>query len=160
MDHRPPWDDYFMEITDIVAKRSTCLRRQIGALLVRDHRIITTGYNGAPRDMEHCADLGGCMRDALGIPSGERHELCRALHAEQNAIIQAAITGTSVEGCTLYCSCSPCILCAKMLINIGCKRIVFRGRYPDAMAMDFLKEAGVSVEEYLGYGMGTKSAFE
>lgn len=153
MDKRPAWDDYFMEIVEIVATRSTCSRRQVGALLVRDHRIITTGYNGAPQNMSHCADIGGCMREKLGIPSGERHDLCRALHAEQNAIIQAAITGVSVADTTLYCTCSPCILCAKMLINVGCKRVVFKGAYPDQLAMAFFKEAGVKVEQYQGPGL-------
>lgn len=142
---RPDWDSYFMEIAYVVAKRSTCLRRQIGALLVKDKHILATGYNGAPSGLAHCGEVG-CLREQLGVPSGERHELCRALHAEQNAIIQAAVQGISVAGSTLYCTNSPCSLCAKMLINAGVKRVVFDGVYPDERAMAFFKEAGVEVE--------------
>ena len=141
----PDWDSYFMEIAYVVAKRSTCLRRQIGALLVKDKHILATGYNGAPSGLAHCGEVG-CLREQLGVPSGERHELCRALHAEQNAIIQAAVQGISVAGSTLYCTTSPCSLCAKMLINAGVKRVVFDGVYPDERAMAFFKEAGVEVE--------------
>ncbi len=143
---RPDWDQYFMEITCVVAKRSTCLRRQVGAILVKDKHILTTGYNGAPKGLAHCAKTG-CLRQQLGIPSGERHELCRALHAEQNAIIQAANLGIAIEGSTLYCTTAPCSLCAKMLINAGVKRVVFEGNYPDERAMDFFREAGVAVEQ-------------
>lgn len=143
---RPDWDNYFMEITLVVAKRSTCLRRQIGAILVRDKHIIATGYNGAPKRLAHCAETG-CLRQQLGIPSGERHELCRALHAEQNAIIQAANLGIPIEGSTLYCTTAPCSLCAKMLINAGVVRVVFDGDYPDARAMDFFRQAGVEVQQ-------------
>ncbi len=143
---RPDWDQYFMEITCVVAKRSTCLRRQVGAILVKDKHILTTGYNGAPKGLAHCAETG-CLRQDLGIPSGERHELCRALHAEQNAIIQAANLGIPIEGSTLYCTTAPCSLCAKMLINAGVKRVVFAGNYPDERAMDFFHEAGVTVEQ-------------
>lgn len=124
---RPDWDDYFMEIAYVVAKRSTCLRRQIGALLVKDRHILATGYNGAPRGLAHCGEVG-CLREQLGVPSGERHELCRGLHAEQNTIIQAAVQGICVAGSTLYCTASPCSLCAKMLINAGVERVVFDGR--------------------------------
>lgn len=143
---RPDWDQYFMEITYVVAKRSTCLRRQVGAILVKDKHILTTGYNGAPKGLVHCAEIG-CLRQQLGIPSGERHELCRALHAEQNAMIQAANLGISIEGSTLYCTTAPCSLCAKMLINAGVKRVVFEGDYPDERAMDFFREAGIKVEQ-------------
>ena len=122
---RPSWDTYFIEITKIVATRSTCLRRQVGAVIVKDNHIITTGYNGAPKGMAHCDDLGGCMREKLKIPSGTRQELCRATHAEQNAIIQAAVLGVSIDGGTCYVTDSPCSLCAKMLINAGIKRVVF-----------------------------------
>lgn len=145
---RPSWDEYFIEITKLVASRSTCLRRQVGAVIVKDNRIITTGYNGAPRKMAHCAELGGCMREKLGIPSGERQEICRATHAEQNAIIQASIMGVSIDGGTCYVTDSPCSLCAKMLINAGIKRVVFIGRYPDELAMTFFEEAGVSLHQY------------
>ena len=142
---RPDWDSYFMEIAYVVAKRSTCLRRQIGALLVKDKHILATGYNGAPSGLAHCAEVG-CLREQLGVPSGERHELCRALHAEQNAIIQAAVQGISVDGSTLYCTTSPRSLCAKMLINAHVKRVVFDGVYPDERAMAFFQEAGVEVQ--------------
>lgn len=144
--NRPDWDTYFMEITAVVAKRSTCMRRQVGAILVKDKHILTTGYNGAPKGLVHCAELG-CLRQELGVPSGERHELCRALHAEQNAIIQAANLGIAIEGSTLYCTTAPCSLCAKMLINAGVVRVVFDGNYPDERAMEFFREAGVIVEQ-------------
>ena len=143
---RPDWDHYFMEITSVVAKRSTCLRRQIGAILVKEKHILATGYNGAPKGLAHCVETG-CLRQQLGIPSGERHELCRALHAEQNAIIQAANLGVSIQGSTLYSTTAPCSLCAKMLINAGVVRVVFSGEYPDERAMDFFREAGVVVEQ-------------
>ena len=135
-----------MEIPSVVAKRSTCLRRQIGAILVKEKHILATGYNGAPKGLAHCVETG-CLRQQLGIPSGERHELCRALHAEQNAIIQAANLGVSIQGSTLYSTTAPCSLCAKMLINAGVVRVVFSGEYPDERAMDFFREAGVVVEQ-------------
>ena len=122
---RPSWDEYFMGITELVAQRSTCLRRHVGAVLVRDKRIITTGYNGAPVNIKHCLDAG-CLREQMGIPSGERHELCRGLHAEQNAIIQAAIQGVNIQGATLYCTNMPCSICTKMLINAGIVKIFYR----------------------------------
>jgi len=141
---RPAWDEYFMEITRLVATRSTCLRRRVGAVLVRDKRILSTGYNGAPRGLRHCLDIG-CLRERLGIPSGERHELCRALHAEQNAIIQAALHGVSVDGATLYCTNQPCVICSKMLINSGIRSIVFAEGYPDELSRELLEEAGVAL---------------
>ena len=116
---RASWDEYFMEIVEVVKTRSTCLRRQVGAVIVKDNRIITTGYNGAPSHLKHCTELGGCERQRLGVPSGQRHELCRALHAEQNAIIQAAKLGNTTEGATLYVNIQPCVICAKMLIKAG-----------------------------------------
>lgn len=141
---RPSWDEYFMQICRVVATRSTCLRRQVGALLVRDRHILATGYNGAPQGMAHCAELGGCLREKLGIASGERQELCRGLHAEQNAIVQAAVHGVSLEGdITCYSTIQPCVTCAKMLINANVKRIVFAGDYPDGLAREMLEEAGV-----------------
>lgn len=143
MDERISWDDYFMEIAGVVAKRSTCLRRQVGAVLVKDKHILATGYNGAPKGLKHCSDTG-CMRQ--DIPSGERHELCRAIHAEQNAIVQAARHGVKIDSCTLYCTLAPCSLCAKMLINAGVKRIVYADGYHDDRAMEFFKEANVIVE--------------
>ena len=145
---RKSWDEYFMEIAEIVKTRSTCLRRQVGAVIVKDNRIITTGYNGAPSGLRHCTDIGGCERERLHIPSGQRHELCRALHAEQNAIIQAAKLGVNIDGSTLYCTHQPCILCAKMIVNAGIVRVVYHSGYPDEFALDIFKEAGVLVERY------------
>ena len=145
---RPDWDTYFMRITKLVATRSSCLRRSVGAVLVKDKRILATGYNGAPAGMAHCEEAGG-LRDQLHIPSGERHELCRGLHAEQNAIIQAARQGTEIKDSTLYCTTVPCSLCAKMLINAGVTRIVYEGSYPDERAMAFFAEAGVKVEHFV-----------
>jgi len=142
---RPSWDDYFMRIAGLVAERSTCLRRRVGALLVKDKRIIATGYNGAPSGLKHCSEVG-CLREKLRVPSGERHELCRGLHAEQNAIVQAAVYGQDTRGATLYCTHTPCLLCAKMLINAGVKRVVIADDYPDRMAGDFFREAGIDVE--------------
>lgn len=144
---RLSWDEYFMEITEVVAKRSTCLRRQVGAILVKDKRILTTGYNGAPTKLEHCVNLG-CLRQELNIPSGERHELCRAIHAEQNAIIQAATHGIKIEEATLYCTTFPCVLCTKMLINAGITRIVYQGDYPDELAKALLNEADIEIQHF------------
>lgn len=146
MIERPDWDEYFMEIADVVKKRSTCLRRAVGALIVKDNRILATGYNGVPTGIEHCS-VRGCLRDQLNIPSGERHELCRGTHAEQNAIVQAAYLGVSIAGATLYCTNQPCILCAKMIINAGIKRIVIKEGYPDERAEEMLTEAGLRVEK-------------
>ncbi|HUU43635.1 MAG TPA: cytidine/deoxycytidylate deaminase family protein [Planctomycetota bacterium] len=142
---RPSWDEYFMKITQTVAERSTCLRRHVGAVVVRDKRILATGYNGAPRGLEHCEETG-CLREKKGVPSGERHELCRGLHAEQNALLQAASHGIRIEGATLYSTTYPCSLCAKMLINGGIVRIVAAEDYPDAMAKEMLEEANVTVD--------------
>lgn len=142
---RPSWDEYFMEMAMVTAKRSTCLRRQVGAVIVKDKHIIATGYNGAPRGIAHCEERGGCLRQKLNIPSGERHELCMALHAEQNAIIQAATLGQSIEGAAIYVTHQPCVICAKMLINAGMTRIVVREGYPDNLAVEMLKEAGLSI---------------
>ncbi len=141
---RPSWDEYFLSIALLVSKRSTCLRRKVGAVIVKDKRILATGYNGAPSNIEHCEKMG-CLRDKLKIPSGERHELCRGLHAEQNALLQAALHGITVKGAKIYATTQPCIICAKMLINAGTKEVIIAGRYPDKMARDFLKEAGVKV---------------
>lgn len=142
---RKSWDEYFMEIAEIVKTRSTCLRRQVGAVIVKENRIITTGYNGAPSGLKHCTEIGGCERARLNIPSGQRHELCRALHAEQNAIIQAAKVGVSTEGTTIYITLQPCVICAKMLVNAGIKRIVFKGEYPDALSKAILEEAEIEL---------------
>ena len=140
---RPSWDEYFMEVAELAARRSTCLRRNVGAVVVLDKRIIATGYNGAPRGVMHCEERGGCLREKMGIPSGERHELCMALHAEQNAIIQAASMGQSIEGATIYVTHQPCVICAKMIINAGIRRIVVREGYPDQLSVDILAEAGI-----------------
>ncbi|MBM4272192.1 MAG: cytidine deaminase [Deltaproteobacteria bacterium] len=141
---RPSWDQYFMDIAELVSKRSTCIRRSVGAVLVRDRRVLATGYNGAPSGLKHCLEVG-CLREQLSVPSGERHELCRGLHAEQNAIIQAALHGVSVNGATLYCTNHPCIICAKMIINAGIDTVVVREEYRDKLAEDMLREAGISV---------------
>lgn len=141
---RPDWDSYFLEIVELVAKRSTCLRRAVGAGLVRDRRILATGYNGAPSKLKHCLDIG-CLREQLKVPSGERHELCRGLHAEQNVIIQAAMHGVITKGSTLYCTNHPCVICAKMIINAGIIHIVISSGYHDKLAAEMLKEAGIRV---------------
>ena len=137
-------DQYFMEIAEIVSKRSTCIKRKVGAVLVQDNHIVSTGYNGAPSGLKHCLDIG-CLRQKLKIPSGHRHELCRGLHAEQNAIIQASLHGVSVRGGIMYVTNQPCIICAKMLINAGIKEIIISKGYPDKMAMDFLRQGKVRV---------------
>jgi len=139
---RPTLDQYFMEIATVVAKRSTCLRNQVGALFVKNKRILSTGYNGAPAGLDHC-DLVGCARE--NVASGTHHELCRAVHAEQNAIIQAALHGISIEGATLYCTHQPCILCAKMMINARVRKVVYRQSYPDGAALEFLRQARIEV---------------
>jgi dCMP deaminase len=140
--NRPHLDEYFMQIAAVVARRSTCLRNQVGAVFVRNKRILSTGYNGAPAGLQHCDEVG-CARE--GVASGTRHELCRAVHAEQNAIIQAALHGVSIEGATLYCTHQPCILCAKMMINARIRKVVFLESYPDETALQFLEQAGIEV---------------
>jgi dCMP deaminase len=144
---RPSWDEYFVEIARQVATRSTCLRRQVGAVIVRDRRILTTGYNGPPSGVSHC-DIAGCLREELGIPSGQRLDICRALHAEQNSIIQAALRGVSTQGAMIYVTHQPCFTCAKMIINAGIVRIMYADGYPDEMACQVLSEAGVSLESW------------
>ena len=141
---RPSWDEYFMGIAELSAQRSTCLRRQVGAVIVQDKHMVASGYNGAPRGLPHCAELG-CLREELCVPSGERHELCRALHAEQNAIIQAATSGMSIEGATIYITHQPCYICAKMIINAGIRKIMVKEGYPDEMAVKILDEAGLKI---------------
>jgi len=142
---RPDWDNYFLELAELVSKRATCLRRKVGAVVVKDRHILSTGYNGAPKNVRHCASAG-CIRSELNIPSGQRHELCRGLHAEQNAIIQAALYGISLDGSTLYCTNLPCSICAKMIINAGIKNVVASEGYPDKMTSSFFKEAKVKVK--------------
>ena len=141
---RPSWNEYFLEVATLVAKRSTCLRRKVGAVLVKDKRILATGYNGAPSGLKHCLDIG-CLRGRLKIPSGERQELCRGLHAEQNALIQASLHGISLKESTFYVTNQPCVICAKMLINAGIKEIVISHGYPDKLARKFLKEAKIKI---------------
>ncbi|MCX5678785.1 MAG: cytidine/deoxycytidylate deaminase family protein [Candidatus Omnitrophica bacterium] len=141
---RPTWDEYFLEIADLISRRSTCLRRRVGAVLVKDKRILATGYNGVPSKIRHCAEVG-CIREKLNVPSGERHELCRGLHAEQNAFLQAALHGTSVKDASLYSTTQPCVICAKMIINAGIKEIVICGDYPDKMSKDLLREAKIKI---------------
>lgn len=143
---RPSWDEYFMSIAELVAGRATCLRRQIGAVIIKDRRILTTGYNGVPAGITHC-DITGCLREQLKIPSGERHELCRGLHAEQNAIIQAAYSGVSIRDASIYITHFPCVVCAKMLINAGISEIVYGSYYPDRLSEQMLSEAGVRVRQ-------------
>jgi len=144
---RLSWEAYFMEIAKLVARRSTCLRRQVGAVLVKDKKILATGYNGAPTGLEHCTDVG-CMREDLNIPSGERHELCRGLHAEQNAIIQAAYHGVSIQGSTLFCTNLPCSICIKMVINAGITTVVFLNGYADALSLDLIAKSGVKLIKF------------
>ncbi|KAB2953812.1 cytidine deaminase [Heliorestis acidaminivorans] len=141
---RPTWDEYFMAITALVATRSTCQRRQVGAIITKEQRILATGYNGAPRKLPHCQEIG-CLRNQRNIPSGERHELCRAVHAEQNALLQAAAYGVPIQGGTLYSTTQPCVLCARMIINAQIHRIVYQGDYPDDLARTMLEEAGVEL---------------
>ena len=144
------WDKRFMQLAETVATWSSCYQenRQIGAVIVKDNRIITTGYNGAPSGVVSCKEMGECLRRVMQIPSGTRHEMCYAVHAEQNAIAQAAKLGISVEGATLYCTHQPCVICSKMMINSGIKRIVYRHGYPDDFSLRLLQEAGVQIEVY------------
>lgn len=153
MPRRMSWDEYFMEMARLASRRSTCLRRRTGAVLVKDNRVIATGYNGAPKGLPHCDEVG-CVREELGVPSGQRHELCRGLHAEQNAIIQAAVFGVSTKGATLYCTTFPCSICAKMIINAEIKEVVYDDDYEDELAKRLLAEAGVKVRRFMRGGGG------
>jgi dCMP deaminase len=144
---RPSWDEYFMTFTRVAASRSTCIRRHVGAILVKDKRILATGYNGAPAGMKHCLEVG-CLREDTSIPSGTRHELCRGLHAEQNAIIQAAFHGISIKGSTLYCTNKPCVICSKMIINAGIRSICYEEGYDDPLADQMLNEAKVVMTRF------------
>ena len=141
---RPDWNEYFMSIAQLVSKRSTCLRRKVGAVIVKDKRILSTGYNGAPSGIKHCLETG-CLREKLNVPSGERHELCRGLHAEQNAIIQAAYHGVEIKDSVIYCTNLPCIICTKMLINAGIRKIFYKEGYPDNLSKDMLEEAEIEL---------------
>jgi dCMP deaminase len=144
---RPTFDEVFMDIAHLMASRSTCVRRKVGAVIVKNKHVLSTGYNGPPKGVEHCTKET-CIRTVRNIPSGERHELCRGLHAEQNAIIQAAIFGTPIAGSTIYITFTPCIVCAKMLINAEIKKIIYEGNYPDKLALDMLKEADIEMIQY------------
>ncbi|MBW1981668.1 MAG: cytidine/deoxycytidylate deaminase family protein [Deltaproteobacteria bacterium] len=141
---RPSWEAYFMEITHLVSRRSTCRRRHVGAVLVKDRRILATGYNGAPSGLPHCLDVG-CLRELNAIPSGERHELCRGLHAEQNVIIQAARHGIPIQGATLYCTTMPCVICAKMIINAGIVSVYYEEGYADELSSDMFSQANIEL---------------
>jgi dCMP deaminase len=145
MEKRPSWDEYFLKMTMLVAERSTCRRHHIGAILVRNKYVLTTGYNGAASGTKDCLEIG-CLRDELKIPSGTRHETCRAIHAEQNAIIQGAKHGININQSTLYCTHAPCSICAKMLINAGIERIVTYNKYNDKKALEYLKEANIKLD--------------
>jgi len=142
---RPSWDDYFLKMAMLVAERSTCLRHHMGAVLVRDRRVLATGYNGAAKGLKDCLELG-CLREEQGIESGTRHEVCRAIHAEQNAIIQASLHGVSTAGATMYCTHSPCLICAKMIVNAGIERVVSFNEYSDTNTTDLFREAGTRVD--------------
>ena len=147
---RPPWDEYFMDMAHLVSSRSTCNRRKVGAVITRWNRVLETGYNGAPEGLPHCneqTDL--CERARLKIPSGERLDLCRALHAEQNAILQAAKEGRRIEGADLYVTISPCYACAKMIINAGIYRVIYEGSYADEKALDILQKGQVRVKAFV-----------
>lgn len=142
---RPDVDEYFLKIASVVAERATCQRHSVGAVAVKNKHILSTGYNGAPAGARDCLELG-CLRDELGIPSGQRHEICRGIHAEQNVIIQASLNGVSMEGCTIYCTHTPCVLCAKMLVNARIKRFVSFGKYADENFLKLFSEAGIEIE--------------
>ena len=144
------WDVRFMELAGVISGWASCYKpdRKIGAVIVRNKRIVTTGYNGAPAGIKTCVERGECLRQKLGIPSGTRAELCYAVHAEQNAIIQAARLGSSIDGATLYCTHQPCVLCAKMIVNAGIRRVVYQHGYPDEFSLEILNESGVQLERY------------
>jgi len=151
MSGRPTLDEYFMEIANVVSKRSTCLRHKNGAVLVRGNHIISTGYNGAPRGLPHCEEVG-CLREKNNVPSGERHELCRGAHAEANAIVQAALHGINTEGSSMYSTHQPCSFCAKLIINAGVREVVYVFPYPDPLALSLLGNAGIRLRQYKGAG--------
>lgn len=144
---RPLWNEYFMKIAFLVSARSTCLRRKVGAIIIKNNQIIATGYNGAPKGVTHCEKVG-CLREKMDIPAGEKHELCRGVHAEQNAIIQAAVNGTSVKNSMMYCTHQPCSICAKMIINAEIKTVYIGESYPDKLAEDMFIDAGVQMILY------------
>ncbi len=140
---RISWDEYFMNMAELASRRSTCIRRQVGAVIVKDNQVLATGYNGAPKGLPNCCDLNECLREALHVPSGQRHELCRAVHAENNAITQCAVNGVSCKGGTLYVTDSPCVMCLKQIINAGIVKIVAKKIYPDDMSREMLEQSGI-----------------
>jgi dCMP deaminase len=144
---RPEWDAYFLAMAIMASTRATCLRRAVGAVVVSGNRILATGYNGSPSGTKHCS-AAGCLRQELGIPSGARHEICRGAHAEMNAIAQAAQSGTAISGCTVYATAEPCSICCKIIINAGCKRVVYLSPYPDDLSRTLFEEAGLRCEAY------------
>ena len=146
-DNRPSWDEYFMKIANDAATRTTCLRRGVGCVIVKDNRILATGYNGVPSGLRHCAETG-CLREKLGVPSGQRHEICRGLHAEQNAIIQAAKYGIDIQGSKIYVNTQPCVVCAKMIINAGIEEIVYQNPYDDELSRELLQESGIKMRVF------------
>ena len=145
------WDARFMEMAEVIAGWASCYQkdRKIGAVIVKNKRIVTTGYNGAPAGIKTCVERGECLRKKLGIASGTKHEICYAIHAEQNAIIQAAKLGSSIDGATLYCTHQPCVICAKMIVNSGITRVVYKHGYPDEFAVQMLTEGGVLLERFV-----------
>ena len=145
---RISWDEYFMEMAELAGKRSTCNRRHVGAVIVKDNQVLATGYNGAPKGLANCYEMGECIRQKLNVPSGERHELCRAVHAENNAIIQCAVNGVSCKGATLYVTFSPCTMCTKQIINAGIVRVVAKEIYPDGMAKEMIEQSGIEFVLY------------
>lgn len=144
MEERINWDEYFMKFAELASQRSTC-RRQVGAVIVKDNLVISTGYNGAPKGIKHCSEIGGCIRVLNNIKSGTHQEICRAVHAEQNAIIQAAVKGDSIKDGTLYTNTYPCSICARMIINAEIKRIVYKGDYEDQLSKELLEEANIEI---------------
>ena len=144
---RPDWNEYFMEMAELAAKRATCLRRKVGAVLVKNKKVLATGYNGAPMNIEHCESTG-CLREKMEVPSGERHEICRGVHAEQNLVAQAAIHGVKTEDSIVYCTHQPCIICTKILINAGVKKIYFKNSYSDEFAEKLLNQSNVKFIKY------------
>lgn len=144
---RPSWDEYFMQLAHLISTRSTCTRRKVGAVVVKEKRILSTGYNGTPSGVKHCTEVG-CLREKLGVPSGQRQEICRGLHGEQNAILQAARFGNSMKDSVLYCTTQPCVTCAKMIINSGVTEVIYEGEYPDKLALEILKEAGIKLTRF------------
>ena len=145
--NRPSYDEYFMQMAYLAASRSTCLRRKVGAVLVKNKHVLATGYNGPPKGMKHCNETG-CLRQILKVPSGERHEICRGLHAEQNAIIQAAVFGVSIKDSMIYITTTPCVVCTKMLINASVEEIIYSGKYPDSLALDMIEESGIRLRQF------------